>query len=173
MFLVYGTVGIYLSSCLLFLVQSRYRTPAVPYLCLFAGSAISGLREMIGARKFKSLSLSLLACAILLLFSLLAFKSEIAKQDQWQEATKIYYQMRARPLYNRGRYGEAIPQLNRCLSIVPNFVPGLNLRGKAYAMLSRYERAEMDFRKVIFSEPPFSPRIPEYGVHLFGSGRKK
>ena len=157
LFLVYGAVGIYLSACLLFLVQSRYRTPAVPYLCLFAGSAISSLSEMIGARKFKFLSLSLLAGSIFLLFSHLAFKSEIAKQDQWQEATKIYYQMHARPSYNRGRYGEAIPQLNRCLTIVPNFIPGLNLRGKAYAMLSQYERAEMDFRKVI----SLSPRSPQ------------
>jgi hypothetical protein len=38
--MLYGAVGIYLASCVLFLVQSRYRTPAVPFLSLFAGSAI-------------------------------------------------------------------------------------------------------------------------------------
>jgi 4-amino-4-deoxy-L-arabinose transferase-like glycosyltransferase len=157
LFLIYGTVGIYLSACLLFLVQSRYRIPAVPYLCLFAGSAIYSLKEMIEARQLKSLSLSLLAGTIFFFLSHLAFKSEIAKQDQWQEATKIHYQMRARPSYNRGRYGEAILELNRCLSIVPNFIPGLNLRGKAYAMLSQYEKAEMDFQRVI----SLCPRSPQ------------
>jgi len=157
LFLVYGAIGVYLSACLLFLVQSRYRTPAVPYLCLFAGSAICGLKEMIKDRRFKALLLSLSACAVFFSLSHFAFRSEIAKQDRWQEATKRYYQMRARPSYNRGRYGEAIPELNRCLSIVPDFTPGLNLRGKAYAMLSRYEKAETDFKKVIL----LSPRSPQ------------
>jgi 4-amino-4-deoxy-L-arabinose transferase-like glycosyltransferase len=153
LFLVYGVIGVYLSACLLFLVQSRYRTPAVPYLCLFAGSAICGLKEMIKDRRFKALLLSLSACAAFFSLSHFAFKSEIANQDRWQEATKKHYEMRARLLYNQGRYGETIPELNRCLSIVPNFIPGLNLRGRVYAMLSQYEKAETDFKRVISLRP--------------------
>ena len=153
LFLVYGVSGIYLSACLLFLVQSRYRTPAVPYLCLFAGSAICSLREMTRGRRFKALCLSLLACAVFFSLSHVAFKNEMVQQDRWQEATKNYYQMRALPSYHQGRYGEAIPDLNRCLSIVPDFIPGLNLRGKTYAMLGEYRKAQMDFERLILLRP--------------------
>ena len=45
--LLYAVVFIYLFSGMLFLVQSRYRTPAVPYLCLFAGYAIYAFKEMV------------------------------------------------------------------------------------------------------------------------------
>ena len=157
LFLVYGAIGVYLSACLLFLVQSRYRTPAVPYLCLFAGSAIYSLKEMICAKSLKTFAVCVLFAGTIFVISHSAFKEEITRLDQWQEATKTYYQIRACPPYNRGRYGEAIQELNRCLSIVPNFVPGLNLRGKAYAMLSRYKKAETDFKRVI-SLSPGSPR---------------
>jgi hypothetical protein len=48
LFLLYGMVFVYLLAGMLFLVQSRYRTPAVPFLCLFAGHSLSALREMVG-----------------------------------------------------------------------------------------------------------------------------
>ena len=171
LFLVYGAVGVYLCACLLFLVQSRYRTPAVPYLCLFAGSAISSLKEMIRHRRLKVLSLSLMAGALFFVSSHLAFRSEIAKQDRWQTATNEYYQMRARPAYNRSRYKEAIVDLNRCLSIVPDFIPGLNLRGKAYVMLRQYEKAEADFKRVISLSPHSSQGYRNMGFSYLLQGK--
>ena len=149
LFLIYGAIGVYLFAGMLFLVQSRYRTPAAPYLCLFAGSAIYSLKEMIYAKRFKTFGVFVLLACTLFVISYSAFKGEITRQDRWQEATKICYQMRARPLFDRGRYKEAISQLDRCLSIVPNFRPALNLRGRAYAMLFQYKKAETDFNRVI------------------------
>jgi len=153
LFLVYGAIGVYLSSGLLFLVQSRYRTPAVPYFCLFAGSAIYTLKEMIYARRFRSLCMCLLFAGVLFVLSHFAFRGEIIKQDLWQEGTKICYQMRARPLFDTGRHKKAISQLDRCLSILPDFKPALILRGKAYAILGQYKKAETDFKRLISLGP--------------------
>jgi tetratricopeptide (TPR) repeat protein len=153
LFLLYGGIGVYLFAGMLFLVQSRYRTPAVPYLCLFAGSALYGMKEMITAGRFKSLGMSVLLVSVFFVLSHAAFRSEIIQQDRWQEATKTCYQMRARPLFDGGRYGEAIFHLDQCLTLVPDFVPALNLRGKAYAMLGRYQMAEADFKKLIALDP--------------------
>ena len=153
LFLIYGAIGVYLLSGMLFLVQSRYRTPAVPYLCLFAGSSIYSLKEMIGHRRLKSFCVSFLVACALFVFSHFAFKGEILKQDRWQEATRTCYQMRACPLFDRGKYDEAIFQLDRCLSIVPDFAPALNLRGRAYSMLGRYQMAETDFKRLISLNP--------------------
>ena len=153
LFLVYGAIGVYLLSGLLFLVQSRYRIPAVPYLCLFAGSAICSLKQMLYAKKFKSFGVAAFLAGALFILSHSAFKSEIIKQDLWQEGTKIHYQMGARPLFDAGRHKEAIFQLDRCLSILPDFRPALILRGKAYAILGQYKKAEPDFKRLISLSP--------------------
>ena len=153
LFLLYGTVGMYLISCMLFLVQSRYRTPAVPFLCLFAGSAVSVLADMASKRNFGRLCLSILGCVVLLFVSHKAFSIKISQHDRWQEATKKCFQMRALPFFNAKRYEAAVRELNQCLSMVPDFVPALNLRGKAHAMLNHSKEAEFDFKKVISLAP--------------------
>jgi len=61
--------------------------------------------------------------------------------------------MRARPLFDKGRYRAAITQLDRCLAIVPHFRPALNLRGRAYAMIGQYKMAETDFKRLISLRP--------------------
>ena len=174
LFLVYGSIGVYLLSGLLFLVQSRYRTPAVPYFCLFAGSAIYTLKEMIYARRFRSLCMCFLLAGVLFILSYFAFRGEIIKQDLWQEGTKICYQMRARPLFDTGRHKEAISQLDRCLSILPDFRPALNLRGRAYAILGQYKMAETDFKRLISLSPGSAQGYKNIGfVYLLQEDREK
>jgi len=174
LFLVYGFIGVYLLSGLLFLVQSRYRIPAVPYFCLFAGSAIYTLKEMIYARRFRSLCMCLLLAGALFVLSHGAFRGEIIKQDLWQEGTKICYQMRARPLFDTGRHKEAISQLDRCLSILPNFRPALSLRGNAYGILGQYKKAESDFKRLISLNPSDPKGYRNIGfVYLLQGEREK
>ena len=174
LFLIYGAIGIYLFAGMLFLVQSRYRTPALPYLCLFAGNAIYSLKEMLCTKKFKTFGVCVLFACTLFAISHATFKEEITSQDRWQEATKISYQMQARPLFDRGRYKESVFHLDRCLSIVPDFIPGLNLRGKAYAILGQYKKAEMDFKRVIALCPNSSQGFSNMGfIYLLQGEREK
>ncbi len=174
LFLVYGAVGVYLFAGMLFLVQSRYRTPAVPYLCLFAGTAINSLIEMTYAKRFRSFCMSVLLAGALFVLSHTIFMDEILKQDRWQEATKTCFELRARPLFDKGRYRAAITQLDRCLSVVPDFRPAINLRGKACAILGRYKIAEADFKRLIALSPGSAQGYRNIGfVYLLQGDREK
>ena len=80
--------------------------------------------------------------------------------------------MRARPLFDRGMYKEAISQVDRCLSIVHDFRPALNLRGSAYAMLGQYNMAEADFLKLISLTPFNSQGYRNIGFLYLLQGEK-
>ena len=56
-------------------------------------------------------------------------------------------------LFGKGEYDKAVIELNKCLSMVPEFSPAYNLRGKAHAVRGRYPEAETDFKKVIALSP--------------------
>ena len=77
--------------------------------------------------------------------------------DQWQQATKIHYQMGGIPLFKGGRYQEAISELNQCITMAPNFSPAYNLMGKSYAILGSLDEAMSNFKKVI----DLTPQLPE------------
>ena len=155
--LIYGIVFVYLLSGMFFLVQSRYRTPAVPYLCLFAGHSIYAVKEMVVAKRFRSIGVALTLVAVFSFLTHFFYRGEIVNVDRWQQATKIHYQMGARPLFKKGKYQDAISELDKCSAIVPDFSPAYNLRGRSYAVLGRYEEALVDFKRVI----SLSPNLPE------------
>lgn len=151
--LLYAVVFVYLFSGMLFLVQSRYRTPAVPYLCLFAGYAIYVLKEMVVSKRFKTAAAVLIFLGLFFFLTRFFFTDEIVKVDRWQQATKIHYQMGAEPLFKSRKYQETITELDQCIAIEPGFGPAYNLRGKSYAVLGRYGEALTDFNKVMSLSP--------------------
>ena len=155
--LVYGAVFVYVLSGMLFRVQSRYRIPAVPYLCLFAAYSIYTLREIVVARSFKRAAVALVVVGVFFILTHFVYRVEIIRVDRWQQATKIHYQMGARPLFKKGRYQDAISELDRCLAIVPDFGPAHNLRGRSLALLGKHEAALVSFTRVI----SLSPNLPE------------
>jgi Flp pilus assembly protein TadD len=57
------------------------------------------------------------------------------------------------PLFDKGKYEEAVIELNKCLTILPEFSPAYNLRGKSRAVLGRYPEAEIDFKKATALSP--------------------
>jgi tetratricopeptide (TPR) repeat protein len=157
LFLVYGAVFVYLISGLLFLVQSRYRTPAVPYLCLFAGYGVYALKEMVAARRFKQVALSLILVGISFALTRTVYRGEILHVDRWQQATKIHYQRGGVLLFKDGRYQEAISELKQCVAMAPSFAPAYNLMGKIYTNLEEFNEAISNFKKVI----ALTPQLPE------------
>ena len=153
LFLIYGAIGVYLMSCTIFLVNARYRTPAVPYYCLFGGYAIYRLKNMAKAHDFKRFGLCASFFGALYLSTHIAFKEALLKHDQWQEASKICYEVDARSAFTNGRYQRAVMALDRSIGILPNFHPAYILRGRSYAMLGEYVKAEADFNKAISLNP--------------------
>jgi tetratricopeptide (TPR) repeat protein len=53
---LYGIVGVYFASGVLFVALSRYRVPVVPLLAVFAGAAVSSLFEFARARDARRLA---------------------------------------------------------------------------------------------------------------------
>ena len=151
--LVYGVVFVYVLSCMLFLVQSRYRTPAVPYLCLFAGHGIYVVREMVVGKRFSSVGAAVILVGVFFFLTHFSYTGETAKVDRWQQATKIHYQLGGQPLFQKGEFQDAISELNKCLAMAPDFSPAHNLRGRSYAILGKYEEALADFERVISLSP--------------------
>jgi tetratricopeptide (TPR) repeat protein len=157
LFLLYGMVFVYLLSGVIFLVQSRYRTPAVPYLCLFAGYSVYAAREMVAARRFKRVGMTLVLVGVFLAATTFVYRDEVIRVDQWQKATKAHYQMGGMPLFKAGRYQDAIAELDQCVTMVPSFSPAYNLMGKSQAILGRFDEAESSFKRVM----ALSPQLPE------------
>ncbi len=65
LFPLYGLVGNYLVSGVVLVASSRYRGPAVPALCLFAGCGLVFMLDALRARRFRALAFSFLAAATL------------------------------------------------------------------------------------------------------------
>jgi 4-amino-4-deoxy-L-arabinose transferase-like glycosyltransferase len=168
--LIYGVIFLYLLSGLVFIVQSRYRTPAVPYLCLFAANGAWMIITMIRSRRFKTALASVAAGIALLALFHLSFKSELELLDRWQTATKTHYARRAWPLFNEGKLREAIAELDAVVEDYPDFSPAYNLRGRSYAILKEYARASEDFEKVIAFSPTVSEGYKNMGIVSYLEG---
>jgi tetratricopeptide (TPR) repeat protein len=173
LFLIYGIIFLYLISGLLFLVQSRYRLPAVPYLCLFAGFAVSCLKHALYQKRYRSVMAYL--TVVVLSFSMVRFvyRVEINAMDRWQKATKIYYLIEARPAFQMKKYGTAIAKLDRCLALAPNFSPAYNLRGKSHGMLGNSQDALRDFLTVIRLSPNMAEGYKNIGLTYLILGKKE
>ena len=173
LFLIYGMVFLYLLSGLILLVQSRYRIPAVPYLCLFAAGGVYKIREMIGARQFRSAGFAAILIGLFFVSGNFIYRSEIERIDRWQRATKKFYQMEALPLYRKKAYSDALVKLNQCIVLEPNFTPAYNLRGKTRAIMGDYGPAFSDFRQVIRLSPDIGEGYKNIGFLYLLEGDHK
>lgn len=146
-------IAVYFCSALVFIVQSRYRLPAVPYLCLFSGYALWCLREWWRRRERGKWAGSAAVVLLFFAFGTLPLRQSVAAAERWQTATRLHYQMRAQPMFEQGDYTSAVVHLDACLALVPDFVPAYNLRGKTFALMGENAKAEADFRRVIALRP--------------------
>jgi tetratricopeptide (TPR) repeat protein len=173
LFLIYGMVFLYLLSGLMLLVQSRYRIPAAPYLCLFAAAAVYKIREMIAARQFRSAGFAAVLIGLFFVSGNFIYRSEIERIDRWQRATKKFYQMEALPLYGKKAYSDALVKLDQCLALEKDFTPAYNLRGKVHAHMGNYDAGLKDFMQVIRLSPNLGEGYKNIGFLYLLKGEKK
>jgi 4-amino-4-deoxy-L-arabinose transferase-like glycosyltransferase len=82
LFLLYGVAGTYFLSNIIFLVTSRYRGPAVPYLCLFAGYALSMIIEEGAKKHWKTCGIHLVVFLLLLAANVFPYRQRIAALEK-------------------------------------------------------------------------------------------
>jgi type IV pilus assembly protein PilF len=68
--------------------------------------------------------------------------------------------------FGQGQYVTALDEAKRALSVDPNHVPALSLRGLIYANMGEYERAEESFRSALRIRPADADTLHNYGWFL-------
>lgn len=167
---LYGMILLYLASGLIFVVQSRYRIPAVPYFCLFAAFACLRLFQLLRSGRLFALGAVLGGVAIVYLLSNAFLTDKIQTIEKWYQATKIHYELEARTRFHTGQYAGAIEAASRALALESGFAPAYNLRGKSHSMLAEYRAAIEDFSMVIRLSPNHVEGYRNLGfVHLLNN----
>jgi tetratricopeptide (TPR) repeat protein len=170
---IYGAFFVYLATCIIFIVQSRYRTPATPYLCLFAAYAIAVIFQRFYDRKVVTAAMLCLAASGLTVFSFTAFSEQIDRIDRHQTAVHIHYLMEARPLFEKKNFKKAVAALDQSISLQPDYAPSRLLRGKIYALYKQYDAAESDFLKIIDMMPDSAVGYKNLGMLYLLEGQKE
>ncbi|MBI9077686.1 MAG: glycosyltransferase family 39 protein [Desulfatibacillum sp.] len=82
LFPLYCLLFAFLVSCLVFMANSRYRAPALPALCLFAGSALACMKEWVADRNWKKIGAGLLVMALFSVGDSMLFRDPAAAHDR-------------------------------------------------------------------------------------------
>jgi tetratricopeptide (TPR) repeat protein len=163
-FLLYWMVLVYLFSVLVFFAASRYRLPAIPFLCIFAACAVNSLLLHVRDGSWKKCGAYLGITLAVYAGVNLPFRDQTRRFDQWQRATRIHYSLGGTLLFQKGRYPEAIREFQLTLDLQPGFVPAYNYLGKSYAILNQYEQAEEAFRRVVQLAPEIDTGYMNLGL---------
>ncbi len=166
LFLVYWMVFVYLLSVIVFFASSRYRLPAVPFLCIFAASFMGDWLWSIKRKETRKCISVFLLLPFLLAWTYLPFHQEIERFDRWQQASRIHYSLGGRVLFNKGEYHKAVREFEIVISVDPGFAPAYNYLGKAYAILGDFTKAENYFKKVIHLSPTLDEGYLNLGLLL-------
>jgi 4-amino-4-deoxy-L-arabinose transferase-like glycosyltransferase len=165
-FPLYWMVFITLLSVLVFFAASRYRLPAVPFLCLFASSGLVKWFHLLWEKEIAKAACIMIILAILLVFAYLPFREEIQRFDRWQQTSRIHYSLGGKVLFQQGQYREAIRELEKVISMDPLFAPAYNIMGKSYAIIGDLEQAKHCFEMVIKMAPTMDEGYLNMGLLL-------
>lgn len=153
-FLIYWMVLVYLISSVVFFPASRYRLPAVPFLCIFASGFIVDWCRSAKHKGdvFKYVGM-LALIPVFMAWTYLPFREEIELFDRWQQTSRIDYSLGGRMMFKKGDYQNALKKFIQVVSVDPNFTPAYNYMGKTHAILGNFEQAQECFQKVISISP--------------------
>jgi tetratricopeptide (TPR) repeat protein len=156
-FMIYWMVLIYLFSSIVFFPASRYRLPAVPFICIFASVFIADWISYVKRKDLYKYAGALALVPLLIAWSYLPFRQEIDLFDRWQQISRIHYNLGGRMAFKRGDYQQALQEFKQVVSFDPSFAPAYNYMGKTYAILGQLDLAQECFRRVI----ELSPNVDE------------
>lgn len=159
---LYGVIGVYLLTALLFGVESRYRLPMVTALLPFAAAALCWLWTQLRLRRWHRLLPAALALALLgwgcNIRDFLIRKMDMRLQVMYELHDPAAEQVR------RGKFADAIPLLQRIVAEAPVYeavVDARTLLAEAYLGLGEHERAieaiAHSMGPLCWEEAPYTP----------------
>lgn len=189
------------ATCVLFFVVWRFRLPAVPFLAILGGYAVSEMAVAFRRRQWMGLAKLAVPAVLLGLLSLPAWCGIMEKEftatyianeaailtlaGQTEKAIDVYKEAiavdpaDARPYYyigkaygSLGRVEESKQMLEKAAALNPNYVPfTLLATGVTYASQGRFAEAVEYFGRAVEVDPGFAMAYYDYGLSLYRLSR--
>ncbi len=145
LFLLYGFLGSYAASLIIFLITSRYRVQLISPLSLFAGYGVISMVAVLRKDIYKAILPIIIVCGVLLFSNI--------SQERALFATS--YNSLGIILKHGGNIDEAIEQYEKAIEIMPYYPsPYYNL-GLIYMDRSDYSKAAFYMNKTLSINPNF------------------
>jgi Tfp pilus assembly protein PilF len=160
--LVYAVL--YSAGNVAFFVCDRYRYPVWPVMASIGGGGLLIFIEMLRRRKWDGalcLAAGMVVMASLSLPNWFGVKLPSFARD---------YLFRSIAWYEKGRFPEALGDIDRSLELDPNDVTALHHRGNVLLALNRLEEARQEFERTLKINSDDAAVWNNYGVALDGLG---
>ena len=160
-------IFVHLFTAMVFFVSTRYRTPVVPVLCLFAATSIRRLIVELPRIKGKHLiAASAIMCA--------AFLLHLNPLDDVKDDEFINTFNEGIALQNSNLHQQALQRFRKARRIKPSSHHAWLQEGNSLAYLGRYHKAEKTYLKATAIQPDFHQPYVNLGViHArLGNNRK-
>ncbi len=154
------------ATMLMIFVLSRYRLPAVPFLCLFAAQALAGAWGLLERKAWKGLGVWIIALAGIAV--LVHWPFESLRVNYWRGASNAAY---ASYLAGKGLKDQAMDEAERILSMNPNEPIALDLHAQLLIEKGQLSRAANDLRRGVAHHPDDLLWVLQLAIVLEHMGR--
>ncbi|MEP6768374.1 MAG: tetratricopeptide repeat protein [Acidobacteriota bacterium] len=147
-----------LTTCVLLVVASRYRLPAVPALAILAGAGIAGLiGRPSGSWRLRAPALAAL-CAGAVICQLRVHEPSHQFSEEWSASGTALNHEKELPA--------AVRDFDRALALNERYAPARVGRGAVLLNLGRMDEAERELRRAVELEPQSRVALTELGIAL-------
>ncbi|MEO8190165.1 MAG: tetratricopeptide repeat protein, partial [Acidobacteriota bacterium] len=147
-----------LATCVLLVVASRYRLPAVPAAAVLAGAGVAALIRREGAVRGRRGAAILAAGAAAVVCHLRVHEPSHRFSEEWSASGTAWNQEKER--------GAALRDFDLALSLDEGYAPARVGRGVALLNLGRLDQAEAELRRAVALEPKSRVAVTELGLAL-------
>ena len=147
LFILLAFAGLYSASNVLFFICDRYRYPMWPVMAVFAGGALCACLDALRGRKWRETSCIAASMALMATLSL----------HNWGGATLPSFArdflFRSMAWYEKGRFQEALNDIDRSVALDPTDATALQHRGNVLFALNRLEEARDAYGQALKLSP--------------------
>jgi len=162
-FLVFASL--YSAANVAFFICDRYRYPIWPVMAAIGGGGLLAFVETIRRRRWR---------AALGLAAGMALMASLSLPNWYGAQLPSYaldYRLRSIAWYEKGRFPEALSDIDRSVALDPADVTALHHRGNVLLALNRFEDAREDYERTLKIFPEDGGVWNNYGIALEGLGR--
>jgi tetratricopeptide (TPR) repeat protein len=165
LFILLVYAGLYSASNVVFFICDRYRYPVWPAMAAIAGGALTVIFQLIRQRKKREiawLAAAMLVLAVISLHNWFGAKIPSFARD---------YSFRSIAWYEKGRFQEALADVNRSLELDPTETTTVQHLGNVLFALNRFDDARAAYEKALKASPGEAQTWNNLGAAFEAMGR--